>query len=199
MVKGPFVHLTGKRFANRHEALNDIIVISNLDTIKLFVNKEFIGQIHSDEAIKNFKDVKLVLGENMIRAEGYDNKGVIYEDEMIVNRVSELDKSYVYVKVEDKGLVTNWFEKFDLTNVQEVNLKEGDYSTFDTIKELYENEAAKAIFLKYFNHMADSPRMQEMMGVTSIDRMSKISQLNIPKEILPVINKELNEIPKAVV
>jgi beta-galactosidase len=115
---------------------------------------------------------------------------------MIVNRISELDKSYVYVKVEDKGLVTNWFEKFDLTDVQEVNLKEGYYSTFDVIKELYENEAAKAIFLKYFAHLADSPRMQEMMGVTSIDRMAKISQLNIPKEILPVINRELNEIPK---
>ncbi|WP_459481054.1 glycoside hydrolase family 2 protein [Clostridium saccharoperbutylacetonicum] len=197
--KVPFVHLAGKRFVNRHEVLNDICVISNLDLIKIFVNGEFIGEIHSKEAIKNFKEVKLSLGANMIRAEGYDNKGIIYEDEMIVNRISELDKNYVYVKVEDKNLVTNWFEKFDLTDVQEVNLKEGYYSTFDTIKELYENEAAKAIFLKYFGHMADSPRMQEMMGVTSIDRMSKISQLNIPKEILPVINKELNEIPKAVV
>ena len=44
--------------------------------------------------------------------------------------------------------------------------------------------------------MAEHPRLKAMMGVTSIDRMSKITQLNIPKEILPVINKELNIIPK---
>lgn len=50
--------------------------------------------------------------------------------------------------------------------------------------------------MKYFGQMADNPRLQSMMGVTSIERMSKISQLNIPKEILPVINKELNKIPK---
>lgn len=193
--KVPFVYLAGKRFVNRHEALNDISVISNLELVKLFVNEEFIGEINSNEAIKKFKDVKLALGENIIRAEGYDKADIIYEDHMIINRVSELDKSYVYVN-EDKGLVANWFDKFDLTDVQEVNLKEGYYSTFDTIKELYDNEEAKAIFLKYFAHMADSPRMQEMMGVTSIDKMSKISQLNIPKEILPVINRELNEIPK---
>lgn len=194
--KVPFVHLAGKRFINRHEALNNINVISNLELIKLFVNDEFIDEIHSNDAIKNFKDVKLILGENVIRAEGYDKTDIVYEDEMMIKHVSEVDKSYVYVKVEDKRLVTNWFEKFDLTNVQEVNLKEGYYSTFDTIKELYENKAAKAIFLKYFGVMADSPRMQEMMGVMSIESMSKITQLNIPKEILPVINKELNEIPK---
>lgn len=192
----PFVHLAGKRFVNRHKDLNDIIVISNLDTIKLFANEKFIGEIHSGEVIKNFKDVKLALGENTIRAEGYDKEGIVYKDEMVINHVSEIDKNYVYVKVEDKGHITNWFQKFDLTNVQEVNLKEGYYSTFDTIKELFENEKAKQVFMKFFGNMAEDPRLQETMAVTSIERLSKISQLNIPKEILPVINKELNEIPK---
>jgi len=73
--------LAGRRFFNRHEALNDINVISNLELVKLFANEEFIGEIHSDEAIKNFKDVKLILGENTIRAEGYDKEGIINEEE----------------------------------------------------------------------------------------------------------------------
>lgn len=194
--KVPFVHLAGKRFINRHEDLNDIVVLSNLDMIKLFIGEELIGEINSNEAIKRFKEVKLSLGENLIKVEGYDKQGNIYKDEMTLNHVGEVDKSYIYVKVEEKTHVTNWFEKFDLNNVQEVTLKEGYYSTFDTIQDLYENEETKVIFKKYFGEMAEHPRLKAMMALTSIDSMSKITQLNIPKELLPVINKELNIIPK---
>ncbi len=194
--KIPFVHLAGKRFVNRHKALNDIMVISNLDMVKLFIGEELIGEIHNNEVVKYFKEVKLFLGQNLIKVEGYDKEGNIYIDEMILNHGSEIDKDYIHVKVEEKRYVINWFEKFDLTNVQEVNLKDGYYSTFDTIQELYENEETKAIFNKYFGEISEQPRLKAMMGVISIDGMSKITQLNIPKEILPVINKELNEIPK---
>jgi len=189
-------NLDSSRFINRHEALNDIEVLSNLDMVKLFIGEEFIGEINNNEAIKKFKEVKLSLGENLIKVEGYDKQGNIYKDEITLNHVGEIDKSYIHVKVEEKAHVTNWFEKFDLTNVQEVTLKDGYYSTFDTIQDLYENEETKTIFKRYFGEMAEHPRLKAMMGVTSIDRMSKITQLNIPKELLPVINKELNIIPK---
>lgn len=194
--KTPFVHLTGKRFINRHEPLNDIVVLSNLNQVKLFMDQELIGEINNNEPIKNFKEAKLSLGENLIKVEGYDKHGNTYKDEMILNHVSEIDKNYTLVKVEEKEHVVNWFEKFDLTNVQEVELKEGYYSTFDIVKDLYENEEAKAVFKKYFGDTAEHPRFQSMMGLTSIDSMSKISRFNIPKELLTVINKELNGILK---
>lgn len=194
--KVPFVHLAGKRFVNRHEALNDILVLSNLSRIKLYIGEESIGEIHNNEAIKRFEKVNLSLGQNRIVAEGYDDCGNVYRDEMILSHVKEADKSYILVKKEDRKHVTNWFEKFDLTNVQEVILKEGYYSSLDTIKELYENEEAKAVFIKYFGDMAEHPRFKPMMGLMTIDSMANSSFFSIPKELLMVINGELNNIRK---
>jgi beta-galactosidase len=194
--KEPFIHLSGRRFVNRHEELNDIVVLSNLEHIKLFNGEELIGEVNNTEAMKIFKQVKLSSGENLIRVEGCDISGNVYWDEMILNRVSEADKSYTLVKAEEKGHVVNWFEKFDLTNVQEVTLKEGYFSTFDTIKELYEIEEAKAVFKKFFGDTAEHPKYKTVMMMTSIDAMSKISRFNIPKELLTIINRELNVIAK---
>jgi beta-galactosidase len=194
--KDPFVHLAGKRFVNRHEALNDIVVLTNLEHVKLFIRDEMIGEINNSEPIKSFKAVKLNPGENLLKVEGYANNGDLFKDQMLLNHVQEMDKSYILVKAEDNTHVVNWFEKFDLTNVQEVTLKEGYYSTFDTIKDLYANEQAKAVFKKYFGDSAEHPKFKSMMALTSIDGMSKISRFNIPKELLTVINRELNSIPK---
>jgi beta-galactosidase len=194
--KEPFVHLASRRFVNRHEELNDIVVLSNLEHIKLFNGEELIGEINNTEAMKIFNQVKLALGENLIKVEGYDKAGNVFIDEMVLNRVNEADKSYTLVKAEEKGHVVNWFEKFDLTNIQEVTLKEGYFSTFDAIKELYENEEAKEVFKKYFGDAAEHPKYKTVMMMTSIDAMSKISRFNIPKELLTVINRELNILPK---
>jgi beta-galactosidase len=194
--KNPFVHLAGRRFVNRHEELNDIDVLSNLEHIRIFVGEDFVGEIHSKEAIKRVKGVRLSLGQNTIRAEGYDKAGNIYKDAIVLNRVNEADNSYILVKTEEKKHVVNWFEKFDLTNVQEVTLQEGYYSTFDTLEDLYKNEEAKAVFIKYFGDAKENPWLKSMMTLTTINSMSKISRLNMPKELLTVINRELNVIEK---
>ncbi|EHJ01754.1 Beta-galactosidase [Clostridium sp. DL-VIII] len=194
--KEHFVKLAGSRFVNRHEELNDIVVISNVDNIKLYVNNEFVSEINSNEPIKKFEAVKLVLGENKIKAEAFDENGAIYTDEMILKHVKEADESYILKKPEEQTHVTNWFQKFDLSNVQEVAIKEGHYSTFDTIEELYKDEQAKAVFIKYFGDIAESQQFKVMMGLMTIDSMSKRSRFNIPKELLTVINTELNVIQK---
>jgi beta-galactosidase len=194
--KEKFVKLAGSRFVNRHEKENDIVVLSNVEAIKLFVGEKLIGEIKDKEPIKTFRGVKLETGENFIRVEAIDAEGNCYYDEMFLNYVKEMDTSYVLKKTEDKTTVTNWFQKFDLTNVQEVAIKEGYYSTFDTLEELYKNEEAKAVFKKYFGEVAESPQMAAMLGLMTIDSMSKRSRFNIPKELLSVINNELNVIPK---
>ncbi len=194
--KEHFVKLAGSRFVNRHEELNDIIVISNVDPVKLYVNDEFVSEINSNEPMKKFEAVKLVLGENKIKVEAFDKAGNTYSDEIILKHVKEVDQSYILEKPEEQTHVTNWFQKFDLTNVQEVAVKDGYYSTFDTIEELYKDEQAKAVFKKYFGDIAESQQFQVMIGLMTIDSMSKRSRFNIPKELLSVINKELNVIPK---
>ncbi|MGM0883400.1 MAG: beta-galactosidase trimerization domain-containing protein [Bacillota bacterium] len=94
------------------------------------------------------------------------------------------------------GSVVNWFEKFDLSEAEDIQLIDGYYSTFDTIEDFYRNEAAKAVFLKYFGQFTNSPFFEMTMGVMSIEKMSQLTFYNIPPELLAVINKELNVIPK---
>lgn len=192
----PFVKLAGSRFINRHEELNDIVVLSNVENIKLYVNEKFIAELNDKEPMKKFSNVKLELGENIVKVEAIDNNKNTYTDEITLNRTEDADESYVLKKPETTTHVTNWFQKFDLTDVQEVTLKEGYYSTFDTLDELYKNEEAKAVFKKYFGDIAESDQMSAMRGLMTIDSMSKRSRFNIPKELLSVINKELNIIPK---
>lgn len=194
--KDHFVKLAGSRFVNRHKELNDIIVLSNVDYVKVYVNDEFISEINSNEPMKKFENIKLVLGENKIKVEAIDECGNTYNDEMILNYCEEIDQSYILKKSNEKTHVTNWFQKFDLTNIQEISIDERCYSTFDTIEELYKDEKAKAIFKKYFGDIDKSEQFKVMMGLITINSMSKRSRFNIPKELLSAINKELNIIPK---
>jgi len=192
-----FVKLAGSRFVNRHEELNDIVALSNVENIKLYVNDQFIDEINDTAPMKKFPNVKLELGKNIIRVEAIDKNKNTYTDVITLNKTEAIDESYILKKPEEKIHVTNWFEKFDLTDVQEVTLKEGYYSTFDTIEDLYNNEEAKAVFKKYFGDDALIGQMTKAMGgLMTIDSMSKRSRFNIPKELLSVINKELNVIPK---
>ncbi|GFP74666.1 glycoside hydrolase family 2 protein [Clostridium fungisolvens] len=191
-----FVKLAGSRFVNRHKELNDIAVLSNLSNIKLYVNDKLVEEINCSEPMKRFKDVKLELGQNTLKVEAYDVNSNIYTDEMILNRVSEMDARYILPKQEETKHVTNWFEKFDLSEVKEIVVKEGYYSIYDSVEKLYENEQAKAVFKKFFGETAEEPRFKVMMGLISIEGMSKRSMFRIPKELLGGINNELNVIPK---
>ena len=134
--------------------------------------------------------------ENHFRVEGFDEFGTLYTDDMILHHAAEEDKRYVYVADENNKHVVNWFEKYDLSNIQEISLQEGYYSTFDTIEDLFRHKDAKAVFEKFFGQAAEDPRFSAMKGVMSIEKMSEISAFNIPKKLLSLINMELNNIKK---
>ena len=61
------------------------------------------------EPMTNFT-VVLPMGENKITVKGFDQAETVYEDEMVLHRVTEPDKSYEYVQKDQGGNVINWFE-----------------------------------------------------------------------------------------
>ncbi|MBM7541092.1 glycoside hydrolase family 2 protein [Amphibacillus cookii] len=191
----PFVKLAGSRFVNRHRKNNDIVILSNLSRVELLVNGSKVAEQAVTKPMETIKDIALTLGENVILVNGYDQDGNQYQDDMRIHHVKEQDKGYTFVQAEEKSNVTNWFEKFDLKEVQEVNVKEGYYSIFDTIEDLYKNQKAKAVFKKYFGDIMENDTMRLMTGLMTIESMSKRSRFKIPKELLGVINSELNVIP----
>ncbi|MDQ0914674.1 glycoside hydrolase family 2 protein [Paenibacillus sp. V4I5] len=194
--KAPFVHLAGRRFVNRHQKLNDIVILSNVSHVKVYLNQTLLTEINSGEPMKIVKDVSFIEGENCVRVEGTDEHGVIHTDEIVLRYAAEIDQSYIHVKPEKAKNVVNWFEKFDLSNAEPIELRDGYYSTFDTIEDFYANEEAKAVYLKYFGDMTNNPFFEVMRGVMSIQKMSQLVQFNIVPELLVVINKELNVIKK---
>lgn len=191
-----FVKLAGSRFVNRHKKENDIVVLSNVKNLELYVNGNLVEEIERKAPMSKFKNVILQPGENVIVVKGYDEAGLEYMDDMVLNHTEEIDKSYIIVNKKKQTHVINWFERFDLSNVEEITLQEGYYSTFDTIADLFQNEEARAVFEKYLADIARNDRFKSMMGVMTIDSLSKLSMFKMPKEMLTVINKELNVIKK---
>ncbi|MDR6881692.1 glycoside hydrolase family 2 TIM barrel-domain containing protein [Bacillus sp. 3255] len=194
--KEPFVHLAGRRFVHRHQERNDIVILSNMDHIRVYHNDVLLADMSGSQRVFQVKDVALVQGINRIRVEAMQEDGMVHTDEMLLTFVAEADQSYIHVKEEKTKHVVNWFENFDLSGGGQIELKDGYYSIYDTIEDLYSHADAKAVFLKYFGHTTNNPFFEVTKGVMSIEKMSQLAFYEIPAELLPVIQKELNIIPK---
>lgn len=186
-----FVHIAGRRFVNRHEEANDICILTNESIFDVYHNGDFLARVENTKPLNVIPGVKLKSGHNDIRVV---TGGC--EDSITLNRVDQPDPSYIYKKDTESSKAVNWFERFDLSHGQTIDLKEGYYSTHDTVGQLMENEMAKEVFNKYFEGFAQHPKFKTMLMAMSIEKMATISQLNIPKELLGVINGELNSIRK---
>lgn len=195
--KEPFVKLAGSRFVNRNEAVCDIVAFSNLNQVKLYQDGSLVHEIVDSDPVKKFCGIRLQFGKSTIKTEAFDEQGNVYCDEMILNRVPEQDRSYSLEKSEENMHVTNWFEKFDLTKTKEITVRKGFYSIYDTIENIYQNQEARAVFKKYFGEMAENKRFQMMKGLVTLEDMSESSIFQIPKELLSLVNSELNIIPKS--
>lgn len=195
--KEPFVKLSGSRFVNRHQEENKIMILSNLSVLQLFVNGIFIEDKKEAKPITEFQVRLCELGENEILIKGFDENGKMYEDKMILNRVMEPDSSYIAEKKDNRAVVTNWFEKFDLSDTSEVVIDENSYSTRDTIGVLLENEKTKSILVKYMEFLMTDARFLRAKNMT-VDALFGLGGLALPKELALVLNRELNQIKKIV-
>ena len=192
--ENPFVKLAGSRFVNRHKEENTITVLSNLKKLELLVNDKSTAKTETVNPMTSFEGILLSKGENQIVVRGYDAQGNLYEDQMILNYTEE-DKNYQYVKKDEGGNVINWFEKFDLTDAEEIQLDPEGFSSADKVGTIMKNPEGEKVILKYFGTMVEHPKFAMMKAMT-LDAMGKLKNLGIPQELITVINKELNQIKK---
>lgn len=191
----PFVKLAGSRFVNRHLEENYIQVLSNLSKLRLFVNGELVEEKDEAEPVTRFQICLPKMGEYTIHVEGFDEQGNVYKDSMCLKRVDKEDKTYIAEKKDNRAVVTNWFEKFDLSDTTEVVIDERGYSTGDTIGELLANEATKVILEKYMDFLLNDNRFKRATHMT-VDALFGLGGLALPKELRLVLNRELNQIKK---
>ncbi len=181
-----FVHLCGRRYADRVEETTEIKVYSNQPEVTLFVDgTEFASA--SGKTI--FKFQVPITGTHAITA-----KADSCEDCITIRRVTEENPDYIFVK---RAPVTNWFDTDDLDPEC--------FSINDRLADIRENPQAGAIIDQMMSQGAsargdvadavkDNPALQRMMGRMTL--VSLLKQSGADDESIKQLNRVLQGIKK---
>lgn len=184
--KEPFVHLCGKRYADRAEEMTEVKVYSNQPEVTLFVD----GNEVETKAGKTIFTFPVALqGEYMIEA----RSGAV-SDQMQIRRVEEENPTYRMVQAKP---VANWFDAS--------TYDETCYSVFDKLGEIRENPKAGAVINQLMEQGAqsrgdvaeavkDNPALQRMMGRITVESLLK--QGGADAESIKQVNRILQGIKK---
>lgn len=184
--KEPFVHLCGKRYADRAEEMTEVKVYSNQPEVMLFVD----GNEVETKAGKTIFTFPVALqGEYTIEA----RSGAV-SDQMQIRRVEEENPTYRMVQAKP---VANWFDAS--------TYDETCYSVFDKLGEIRENPKAGAVINQLMEQGAqsrgdvaeavkDNPALQRMMGRITVESLLK--QGGADAESIKQVNRILQGIKK---
>ena len=181
-----FVHLCGRRYADRVEETTEIKVYSNQPEVTLFVDGTAFATV-SGKTI--FKFQVPITGTHTITA-----KADSCEDSITIRRVAEENPDYIFVK---RAPVTNWFDTDDLNP--------DCFSINDRLADIRENPRAGAIIDQMMSQGAsergdvadavkDNPALQRMMG--RMTRVSLLKQSGADDESIKQLNRVLQDIKK---
>lgn len=181
-----FVHLCGRRYADRTEDVTEIKVYSNQPEVTLVVDgKKFATQ--SGKTI--FKFNVPITGEHRITATADS-----CEDTITIKKVTEENPSYTFIK---RAPVTNWFDADDLDPEC--------FSINDKLTDIKANPQAGAIIDQMMakgasergdvaDAVKDNPGLQRMMGRMTL--VSLLKQGGADDESIKQVNRILQGIKK---
>ena len=194
----PFVHLCGKRYIDRVEAVTRVTVYSNLPEVELLANGVSVGKVKAADHFFYF-DVPNE-GETTLTAIAGD-----YRDESHIRKVETFNEAY---RLKEKGAILNWFD---------VTTKEGYYSLNDTMGDIMKTLRGKLLLLQFGMSLMRSMKRSKggsmggksgvKLGSGVIDMMSGFTILRasnmvgmvgatVTKEQLLKLNHKLNHIKK---
>ena len=185
----PFVHICGKRYADRVEDVTKVTVYSNQPEVELFANGVSLGKQTSDVHFFYFEvpnagetELKAVAGECV--------------DESFVHKVEVFNEEY---RLKEEGAILNWFD---------IEAPEGYFSLNDKMSDIITNPAGQALFGQLMGGMAGKKAMgfelnegmMAMMGGFTMLRLITLAggmmDVKFDKEQLLALNAQLNQIPK---
>lgn len=195
--KKPMLHITSKRFVDRHTETITVKVYSNLESVSLTHNGNPVELKEHDGTIFYF-EVAMAEGDNVINAFAGDLK-----DSTVFKKVAEQNMDYVLpeeeakkgIMIEDGENVMNWFD----ANAPEVTVPltfpEGMYSIKDPIKKILKNEDGEAVLRKYLAPMFEHAMFKMIKGF-SLEKLAKMQADAMPEGLLNAVNSELIKIKK---
>ena len=191
----PFVYLAARRFAKRDGETTDIKVYSNASKINLFVNGAPAGTLEGAHCFI-FKDVPLEMGENRIEATACaEVNGVAksLRDVMTLERVAEVEESYIFVDPNPDFNVRNWFDP----DTKDDDMFPADvFSVMDGPGVLLENPEAAAILRQYLSKdFIEHPFVSAMKTTPLIQMINRMSSM-FKEEDIKEMNEKLSKIKK---
>lgn len=196
--KDDVLHITSKRFVDRHTSSIEVKVYSNLNEVTLTVNGKETETITSDSTIFVF-DIKLKRGKNIIIASAGSIK-----DSVMFRKVRKQNLSYVLPDSEkDKGFnfdsmgpdenVKNWFDSD--AEVGEMEFPEGYFSIKDRIKDIIAVPEGEELLNKYLKPLMEHS-MFSMIKKQSLEAIFGFRPDAVPDALKYKLNCELNKIKK---
>ena len=195
--KRPFVHVAGRRFADRAPGQRDIKVYSNQPEITLLLNGVEVGTLTGSHVFV-FPQVPLQDGPNTIIA-----RCGMLEDTITLNGVAQPNPDYILPGQDDTEQgVTNWFADIQVDG--EMEYPEGYFSVRDTIGDIMNNPEAAALIKKYaaalFGPMAKTiENMSGHKGMVDnmpLEQAIQLAGTKMDEKSKCYINQQLNQIEK---
>ena len=182
LSKEPFVHLCGKRYVNRAEAVTHVTVYSNLPEVALYVNGSLFECKTAEDHFFKFEvpltqDIKL-------QALAGD-----YSDSSFIHKVDTPDPSYV---LQDKGAVLNWWDITEPKGMCSLNTRLSIISKSGgaaMLAEELEKRVTSPYPLSAIIAFDDNFSVMRMIGLMGFGPQ-------LSKEDLLYINEKLNQIPQ---
>ena len=189
----PFVHLCGRRYADRAEEVTEIKVYSNQPCVTLYVDGKVLASRRGD---KVFTFEVPITGEHEIKAVCDE-----LTDSMIIRRVEKENPDYFKPGTQ----VTNWFDRED-----EIE-RAGYFSIKDSMADVKANSAAAKALDEIMTPLREKvvaaygdvarnvqlpPEVLAMMDRMSVeDSIKQLGKLATP-EIVHKLNHALNQVKK---
>ena len=188
----PMIHICGKRYVDRVEAVTKVTVYSNQPKVELFVNGTSLGVKEAADHFFYF-DVPNVGTSHLVAVAGE------LKDESVICKVDTFNEAY---RLRERSAILNWF---DITEV------EGHLSINSTFNEIMGTIRGKLIVMELFAKLMPKAKegagqalsaenagsMMEMLGGFTFLRLAGMlgtMNINFTKEQLLDINARLNKI-----
>ncbi len=190
----PFIHICGRRYAERAADTITVKVYSNLPEITLFVDGDLI-EIKTGEKVFSFPDIPFAEGSHTITARYQE-----MEDTITLTRVRQENPAYHFDAGDDNGTVANWFEDKNLDEVPELTFGEGYFSIKDTVGDILANAQAKEVFLAAVSSMVGMKMDEATIGAMAAKTVEDLKGMLGAREgtdvQIAVLNAELQKVKK---
>ena len=193
----PFVHLCGKRYTDRVEAVTKVTVYSNQPKVELFANGVSLGIKEAADhffyfEVPNAGETKLVAVSGDLR------------DESIIRKVETVNEAY---RLKEEGAILNWFDVEEPEGYLSLNDKMGDVLATVRGKLIFAGLMTKMLGGKKSDGEGGkvmgfemTPDMMTMMNGFTVLRLITMAggmmNAKFTKEQLLDLNAQLNKIKK---